>query len=321
MRRFRVAEDSMRPTLVPGEELVATGARTATVGDVVVLPHPGRDQLWLVKRMAAGPGDEVPGHGRLDTDEAWVVSDNSRDDAVDSRRFGPVPLATLHPMVDRLDPASFAEAVEMLSAEDPALAAVTERDGVPGFWSRRPGFPTLVRLILEQQISLESGAAVYRRLAATVGEVTPETVADLGEAGLRQVGTTRQKARYLLGLAESVRAGGLALDELDGIGHPRARDRLLAVTGIGPWTADAYLLSALRLPDVFPVGDRALRVGAAEVLGLGSVPGPEDLELLSTPWRPVRAAAARLIWHAYLRRRGRVEPPDPLGSHPTGPAA
>jgi len=89
----------------------------------------------------------------------------------------------------------------------------------------------------------------------------------------------------------------------------------VAIKGIGPWTADAYLLSALRLPDVFPVGDRALQVGVMEALGLGAIPSPEELEILSAPWRPVRAVAARLIWHRYLASRGRVEPPDPLFGH------
>jgi DNA-3-methyladenine glycosylase II len=83
------------------------------------------------------------------------------------------------------------------------------------------------------------------------------------------------------------------------------------VKGIGPWTADAYLLSALGFPDVFPVGDRALQVGTGEVLGMSSVPDEEELEIVSAPWRPIRAAAARVIWHAYLKRRGRVEPLDP----------
>ncbi len=82
--------------------------------------------------------------------------------------------------------------------------------------------------------------------------------------------------------------------------------------GIGSWTADAYLLSALLLPDAFPVGDRALQVGVAEALGLQQIPGPEELEIVSAPWRPVRAVAARLVWHLYLSRRGRSEPALPV---------
>ena len=110
-------------------------------------------------------------------------------------------------------------------------------------------------------------------------------------------------------------AGELDLDGLATLGFSDARDILLGVKGIGPWTADVYLLSALRFPDVFPLGDRALQVGVGEVLGMTSAPDGDELELLSLPWRPIRAAAARIIWHSYLGRRGRAEPPDPTVGH------
>jgi DNA-3-methyladenine glycosylase II len=110
-----------------------------------------------------------------------------------------------------------------------------------------------------------------------------------------------------------VTTGDLDLEALEREPEDRAREILLSCRGIGPWTADVYLLSALRHLDVFPVGDRALQVGTGEVLGLAEPPSPDDLEFLSQPWRPVRAVAARLIWHAYLARRGRSEPEHALG--------
>jgi DNA-3-methyladenine glycosylase II len=148
-----------------------------------------------------------------------------------------------------------------------------------------------------------------------LGAITPEATVAALPAELRGIGVTRQKTEYLLALARSILSGTLDLDGLGGQTFDEARRALLSVRGIGPWTADAYLLSALRFPDVFPVGDRALQVGTAEVLGLSAVPGPDELELLALPWRPIRAAAARIIWHSYLRRRGRVEPPDPTADH------
>ncbi len=312
MQRFRVAEDSMRPTLVPGDEFIATGARAAVRGDVVALPHPQRNDFWLVKRMLAGPGDRVEGHGALGPGLAWVASDNQEVDGQDSRAFGPVPLVTLRPRVSALDPATFVEAVDLLAAEEPALAGIVDEHGIPPFWSRPQGFPTLVWLILEQQVSLESGAAMYRRLHGLLGSVTPEAVLESGPDALRTIGVTRQKVGYLIGLASNIVSGDFDLDNLTELAPTEARARLLEIKGVGTWTADAYLLAALLLPDVFPVGDRALQVGTAEALGLRSVPTPDDLELLSLPWRPVRAAAARLIWHAYLERRGRSEPTSPL---------
>ena len=315
MQRFRVSEDSMRPALVPGDEFVATRSRTAVVGDVVALPHPSRPNFWLVKRLTAGPGAEVAGTGRLEPGQAWVISDNPAPGATDSSSFGPVPLASMWPMVTHLDEGTFLEAVELLAGEEAAFANVVDEHGPPPFWRRPAGFPTLVWLIMEQQVSLESGAAMYRRLHGLLGAITPEAVAATLPDELRGIGVTRQKTEYLLVLARSILSGELDLNLLGAESFDEARHALLSVRGIGPWTADAYLLSALCFPDVFPVGDRALQVGTAEVLGLSAVPGPEELELLALPWRPIRAAAARIIWHSYLRRRGRVEPPDPTGGH------
>ncbi len=304
----------MLPTLVPGDEFVATNSRTPSKGEIVAFPHPEREDFWLVKRMTAGPGDVV-GDEPLHDNEAWVISDNSDATRADSRTLGPIPLELMWAQVTHLDAHSFGEAATLLGLEDPALARILSEWGVPPFWQREPEFATLVLLILEQQVSLESGAAMFRRLIDLLGAVTPETVLEAGDAGLRSIGVTRQKSEYLLGLAGAVLTGELDLPSLLVADEDEARLSLLAIKGIGLWTADAYLLSAVRLPDVFPIGDRALQVGAMEALGLGAIPRPDELEVLSAPWRPVRAVAARLIWHRYLATRGRIEPPDPISGH------
>ena len=267
----------------------------------MALEHPLRPDFWLVKRVE-----------RIESSEAWVISDNEAPDSVDSRSFGAVPTDGLMPHVTHLDATTFVEALDLLAEEDEALAEARDIHGVPDFWHREPGFRTLVLLILEQQVSLESGAAMYKRLDGLVGDVSPEAVLGVGEPGLRDIGVTRQKADYLVGLAFAVDGGHLDLDGLDRMPAVEARAELTALKGIGTWTADAYLLSALRLPDMWPVGDRALQVGAREVLGLEHDPDEEQLEILGEPWRPIRAAAARLIWHSYLMTRGRVEPPSPF---------
>ena len=141
MQRFQVSEDSMRPTLAPGDEFVATASRKAEVGEVVALPHPDREDFWLVKRLGAGPGERVDGHGPLAPDRAWVISDNPAVAAADSSSFGPVPISSLRPMVTRLDGTTFHEAVALLASEDPALAAVIEMHGVPGSGRGRPASP------------------------------------------------------------------------------------------------------------------------------------------------------------------------------------
>jgi DNA-3-methyladenine glycosylase II len=123
---------------------------------------------------------------------------------------------------------------------------------------------------------------------------------------LRADGFSRQKTRYVRLLAEDTLTGELDLDGLAGLPDDDARDRLLALTGIGPWTADVYLLSCLRRPDVWPVGDRALQVGTAELLALDDVPSSAELAAVGERWKPLRSAAARIVWHSYLTARGRT---------------
>lgn len=205
-----------------------------------------------------------------------------------------------------LDPASLAAAVDGLAARDPAIAAAVGRFGAPPLWPRPAGFETLVRLILEQQVSLDSGAAAFRRLEAAAGSVTPAAVVATGDERLRAAGLTRQKSRYLLALAERVLDGRLDLAALDGLDDEAARGRLTEVPGIGAWTADCYLVFALRRPDAWPVGDIALQAAARELLGLAARPTATELETIGERWRPWRAIAARILWHAYLSARGRA---------------
>jgi DNA-3-methyladenine glycosylase II len=301
MKRFRVAGHSMIPTLQPGQEVVAVTTRRAVAGNLVVFEHPQRRDFWLIKRLADESG--------------WIVSDNPEVGDTDSRTLGHIPVDRLRPVVDRLDEDAFTLGAQLLASEDESLARLVDRWGVPVFWQRRPGFPTLVLLILEQQVSLESGAAMYRRLAGVVDAVTPESLIEVGPTRLREIGVTRQKTEYLLELARQVIEGEIDLAALETDPVEQARSKLVQIKGIGSWTADAYLLSAGRRPDMWPVGDRALQVGVGEALGMRNVPDEEELEIIAEPWRPIRAVAARLIWHAYLSERGRIEPPDPTFVH------
>ncbi|HEY8547140.1 MAG TPA: hypothetical protein VIL36_18900 [Acidimicrobiales bacterium] len=214
---------------------------------------------------------------------------------------GPDPLQPL-------DETSFRAFAGELAASDPALGAVVATYGLPAFWRRPATFATLALLVVEQQVSLASAKAVFDRMADLLGgAVTPEGLLSVTGDELGRVGLTRQKQRYVRLLAEAVTEGRLDLGALATLPDSEARDRLLALTGIGPWTADVYLLSALGRPDMWPVGDRALQVGVAEVLGHPEVPSPQELEALGERWRPVRAVAARLVWHSYLCRRNRQE--------------
>jgi DNA-3-methyladenine glycosylase II len=198
----------------------------------------------------------------------------------------------------------FARAVSELVERDSDLAAVVEKYGRPPLWTREPGFPTLVYIILEQQVSLASARALYERLQDAVRPFTPGRFLRLTETEMRRLGFSRQKAHYTRLLAEAIQRRKLRLRELHELEDELAREQLLALKGVGPWTADIYLLSALRRPDIWPIGDLALATAVKEVKRLRLRPSPERLEKMSTPWRPWRAVAARLFWHAYLCKRG-----------------
>lgn len=208
-----------------------------------------------------------------------------------------------------LDERSFAAAVAELCAADPDLAAIVERHGVPEFWAREPGFSTLVLLILEQQVSLASARAAYGRLVARLGVLTPRGVLESSDEELRADGFSRQKNRYVRALAAALEEGALDLDALAAQEDTEARDALVALPGIGPWTAEVYLLSALRRPDTWPTGDIALQEGARRAKRLDLRPSPVELEAIGEAWRPHRATAARLLWHLYLSENGRRESP------------
>jgi DNA-3-methyladenine glycosylase II len=187
--------------------------------------------------------------------------------------------------------------VDELSRRDDDLAAVIANHGTPDFWSRTPGFETLVRIILEQQVSLASARAVFDRLCDAVGTLTPEAFLALEDDALRAAGFSRQKTRYCRILAREIAAGHLDLDELETMSDDGARAALTCITGIGRWTADIYLLAALRRPDIWPVGDLALEAAIQRVKKLDGRPSGEEFESLGEPWRPLRAAAARILWH------------------------
>jgi DNA-3-methyladenine glycosylase II len=198
----------------------------------------------------------------------------------------------------------FVEAVGKLAQRDADLAAVLAKYGRPPLWVREPGFPSLVYIILEQQVSLASARAAYQRLLAATRQLTPARFLRLSDAELKEIGFSRQKTLYTRLLAEALDRGHFDLRHLHDLHDDSARRMLIALKGIGNWTADIYLLSALRRPDIWPVGDLALATAVQEVKRLRIRPSPEKLERVSAPWRPYRAVAARLFWHAYLSKRG-----------------
>jgi DNA-3-methyladenine glycosylase II len=198
---------------------------------------------------------------------------------------------------------SLARAARELAARDEMLRAIHAAHGDPPLWQRPPGFPTLVHIILEQQVSLSSAKAMLVRLEAAIQPFTAERFIEVGADGFRSLGVTRQKAAYLVHLAGSIVSGELSFARLARMNDDDARITLTRIKGIGAWSADVYLLMAMRRADIWPAGDLALAVAMQELKGFVTRPRPDELELLAEQWRPYRAVAARMLWQYYLNRR------------------
>lgn len=192
------------------------------------------------------------------------------------------------------------DAVRELGAADPSLRAVVDRFGPPPMWARDPGFPTLVHLILEQQVSLASAQAAFDRLRVAADPLTPASFLLLDDAELVGVGFSRQKTRYARALAMAVEDGSLDVDGLAALDDDDVDALLTALPGIGPWTATIYRLMVLLRPDAWPVHDIALAQALAELRALDRRPDATGMLALAEAWRPWRAVAARILWHHYL---------------------
>ena len=200
---------------------------------------------------------------------------------------------------------TIANAARVLAWQDRQLARILEEYGPPPLWKRPQGFPTLVRIILEQQVSLSSAASMYARLSRAIDPFNPAKFIEAGESGFRSLGVTRQKTSYLLKLAESIENSELSLPKVSKLSDAEAKLALMKVKGIGSWSADIYLLMAMRRADVWPVGDLALATTVMELKRLNRRPSEEYLTAIAERWRPYRAVAARMLWQHYLGERTR----------------
>ena len=162
-----------------------------------------------------------------------------------------------------LNEESLARAARLLAKRDRELGSIFEKLGPPPLWARRSGFPTLVNIILEQQVSLAAAATMFARLKKNVVPFHPARMIELGEDHLKSLGLTRQKTAYCLDLAQSLADKRLRLSQLARMSDEDAKAALMEIKGLGSWSADVYLLMVLLRPDVFPATDLALQIGRA----------------------------------------------------------
>src|ERR1700674_157372 len=198
--------------------------------------------------------------------------------------------------VDRLRATTLANGAKDLASRDKDLALILETLGPPPLWARRPGFPTLVKIILEQQVSLASAASIFARVKRNVVPFHPARMIELGETHLKAQGLTRQKTAYCLHLAQSLHDNRLNLARLGRMSDQEAKTALMEVKGIGSWSADVYLLMALGRTDIWPATDLALAIAVTKLKQLKTRPDANQLSEMAEAWRPLRSVAARMLW-------------------------
>jgi DNA-3-methyladenine glycosylase II len=195
-----------------------------------------------------------------------------------------------------------AEGLAHLARADKRLKRVIAMAGQVPLRRREAGFAGLARIIVGQQLSVASANAIWARFAAAFPEMTPESIGRAREPRFRKAGMSLPKIRALRAAAAACR-DGLDLAALAGLPAEEAHARLCSVHGIGPWTADIYLLFCLGHPDIFPVGDLALRNAVADAFGLAAPAGPQAIAAIAGNWSPWRSVAAYLFWAYYAARK------------------
>ena len=168
---------------------------------------------------------------------------------------------------------------------------------MPPMRSSEPGFPTLLRSIVGQQVSVQAARSIWTKLTTLIDPLTPATLLAAGETTLRAAGFSSQKIRYGLALANDVAEGTVDLDALDTLDDEAAIATLVRAKGVGRWTAEIYLMFALGRPDIMPGNDLGLIVAAQHLKRLRKRPEPKRMLKIAEPWRPWRTAAALLLWH------------------------
>jgi DNA-3-methyladenine glycosylase II len=210
----------------------------------------------------------------------------------------------------RYAPERLAEGLSALAAE-PVFAAILEKAGPPRFRRRRNGFATVLHIILEQQVSIDAAAAMFRRLSGACRPLSPQRLLELDDATLRVCGFSRQKMDYARRFADCVVSGGFDFGRLAAADDETALAQLCAIRGIGRWSAEIYLIFALGRADVWPAADLGLKIAVGDRLGGGSPLDEPALRQEGEKWRPWRSVAACLFWQCYLDARGRRAPELP----------
>ncbi|MFH6972112.1 DNA-3-methyladenine glycosylase family protein [Flavobacterium petrolei] len=195
------------------------------------------------------------------------------------------------------------EAIDYLLEKDAIFKSIIEEYGMPTIPKRPQGFETLVLLILEQQVSIDSAKATFLKIKTTLKTVAPEILLDVSDAEFRNLGVSRQKTSYIKALATALLNKELDLESLPNKTAQQVREELIKIKGIGNWTIDIYLMFCLQAPDLLPLGDIAVVNTIKELLNIHD---KDEMEIHAKKWSPYRSFATYLLWHHYLKKRNRT---------------
>jgi DNA-3-methyladenine glycosylase II len=207
-------------------------------------------------------------------------------------------------LYERFDKGNFHFICDYLAEKDIHLRGIIDTYGYPPMWTRSASFPTLIHIILEQQVSLASAKAAFIKLKQTIGRITPQRLLALSDTEMRACYFSRQKMLYARHLAAAILSRQISLGKLTNMPEPEIRKTLTSIKGIGNWTVDVYLMFALQRTDVFPIGDLAMLNAFREIKQTGKDFSADKILSIAERWRPYRSIAAMLLWHHYIQRRG-----------------
>ncbi|WP_083535265.1 DNA-3-methyladenine glycosylase family protein [Chryseobacterium kwangjuense] len=195
---------------------------------------------------------------------------------------------------------NFQKLCNYLADQDQDLKLILDNHGYPPMWTRANTFETLVHIILEQQVSLASALSALNKLKEKLTEITPENILKLNDEEMRECYVSRQKNRYIKGLAEAIVSGEINLEKLPAMSGEEVRKTLVSLKGIGNWTVDVYLMFTLQRTDIFPIGDLAAVNALKRLKQLPPKATREEILAISEQWKPLRSVASMILWHYYL---------------------
>jgi DNA-3-methyladenine glycosylase II len=195
------------------------------------------------------------------------------------------------------------ESIHFLSQKDEVLKAIIADFGLPIIQKREEGFASMCHIILEQQVSIASAKAAYEKLVNLVGKVDPFTIFNATDEAVRTCGISRQKTLYLKDLAQRVISKELDFSSLPMKTEQQIRNELIQIKGVGNWSIDVYLMFCMQSQDIIPLGDIAIKNTLMELYNCQS---EEEMLVISSNWKPFRTLASFIIWHYYLKKRGKI---------------